>query len=237
MTAGFPPLAATDAATLNRYSRVAGVAMLLSVIFGFLGEMYIPGLIISRTDPAATAAGILANPTLFRLGWAAYYVEGICDIVLAVLFYILLKPVNRNVALFSVFFGIASMVTFAISEATYFGASIILRDTGGMTAFPVEQRNALAQLATRMSAVIATLFIGLYGIASMIRGYLMVRSGYFPKWLGALLIIGGAGFFLRNITYLVAPSLSTQFFLLPMAAAGIPLTIWLLARGVRIQAA
>src|SRR5438876_8758029 len=109
-----------QADTLQRYARLAGVAMLLSIVFGALGEAYIPGRIMVRGDAAATAANILAHPTLFRLGFATYLVEGICDVALCVFFYILLKPVNRNLALLSAFFGIASMVTYATAESSYF---------------------------------------------------------------------------------------------------------------------
>jgi hypothetical protein len=217
---------------LARYARIAGVAMLLSIVFGFLGEMYLPDRIVVRGDAAATAANIVGNPTLFRLNFAAYLVEGICDIALCVFFYILLRPVDRNLALLSAFFGIASMVTFAVAQSSFFAASLVLGDTAGMDAFASGQRNALAYLAARISGTIAWLFLCLYGIASMIRGYLIARSTYLPRILGILFIIGGAGFFLRTATYLLAPQFSSPLLLIPMAAAGIPMTGWLLFRGI-----
>src|SRR5688572_7340697 len=224
----------TDVVTLQRYARIAGVAMLLSIVFGFLGEMYLPGKIIVAGDAAATSANISAHPTLFRLTFASYLVEGICDVALCVFFYILLRPVDRNLALLSAFFGIVSMVTFAIAESSFFASSLILRDTSGMGAFTLEQRQALSLLSLRISTMIAALFLNMYGIASMIRGYLMARSGYFPRVLGILFMIAGFGFFLRSITYIVTPSLSSPIMLIPMAFAGIPLTFWLLIRGSRI---
>ncbi len=65
--------------------------MLLSIVFGFLGEMYLPGKIIVSGDAAATAANIRDNPMLFRLTFASYLVEGICDVALLVFFYIALR--------------------------------------------------------------------------------------------------------------------------------------------------
>ncbi len=236
MTA-FLPVDAGHLATLRRYARTAGVAMLLSIVFGFLGEMYLPGKIIVSGDAAATAANIRDNPTLFRLSFASYLVEGICDVVLLVFFYILLKPVNRNLALLSAFFGVVSMVTFAVGQSTFFASSLILRDAGGMAAFTSEQREALALLAIRFTAMINALFLCMYGIASMLRGYLIARSGYLPRVLGILFVIGGAGFFLRSILYILAPSLGSPLLLLPMAVAGIPLMAWLLWRGGSLRAA
>jgi hypothetical protein len=222
-----------DAATLQRYARAAGVSMLLSVVFGFLGESYIPGRIMVPGDAAATAATLLAHPTLFRLGFATYLVEGICDVALCVFFYVLLKPVSRNLALLSAFFGIASMVIYATAESSYFVASLVVRDASGMAAFTAEQRNALTLLSLRIFVTIAGLFLALYGIATAIRGYLIMRSDYLPKVFGVLLMIGGAGFFLRTATFLLAPSYSSDLMLLPMAVAGIPFMLWLLIRGVR----
>jgi hypothetical protein len=138
-----------------------------------------------------------------------------------------------GVALLSAFFGIVSMVAFAVAQSSSFAASLILRDTGGMTSFTLEQREALAFLGVRIAGMIAWLFVCMYGIASMIRGYLIARSGYLPRIIGILLMIGGAGFVLRSITYVIAPALSTPLLLVPMALAGIPLMAWLLFRGHR----
>jgi len=66
----------------------------------------------------------------------------------------------------------------------------------------------------------------------MIRGYLIMRSHYLPSALGVLLMIGGACFFLRSTTYLLAPAYSSPLLLMPMALAGIPMMVWLLARGI-----
>ena len=210
---------------IHRYARYAGVAMLLSIVFGALGEAYLPGKIIVPGDAAATAANIIAHPTLFRMTFAAYLVEGFCDIVLCVLWYIILKPVHRNLALISAF-------TFAIAQSHFWASSIILKDAGGMTAFTEEQRAALAYLSLRTATMIATLFFCFYGTASAIRGFLIVRSGYLPKILGVLLLIGGGGFILRSLTYILAPAYGSSLMLIPMAVAGIPLTFWLLVKGV-----
>lgn len=226
------PDASDDIGTLHRYARAAGVAMLLTIIFGALGEIYLPGKIVVGGDAATTAANILAHPTLFRLTFASYLVEGICDVALCVFLYILLRPVDRNLALLSAFFGLVSMITYATAESSFFAAALVLRDTGGMAAFPLEQRQALALLCMKISSKIATLFLCMYGIATMLRGYLIARSRYLPRVLGILFVIGGAGFFLRSATYLVAPALSSQWLVMPLILAILPMTVWLLIRRI-----
>ena len=232
MTTHLVGLSSAEIATVQRYARYAGVAMLLSIVFGGLGEAYLPGKIIVSGDATATATNIVRHPTLFRMVFASYLVEGFCDIALCVFWYIVLKPVNRNVALLSAFMGIVSMVTFAVAESSYFASSLIVKDTAGMSAFTVDQRNALALLSTRISSMIASLFLGFYGTATAIRGFLIMRSGYLPKVLGILFIIGGAGFLLSSASYIVAPAYGSAVMLMPMALAGIPTTFWLLFKGV-----
>ena len=224
----------TDPLTLRRTARAIGVLMLLSILFGTLGEAVLPGRIIVAGDAGATAAN-LANATLVRLSFAAYLVEGICDLALAGCFYLLLRDVNRSLALLSACFGLAAMITYASAQSSFFGASLAVGDGSGMAAFSAQQRAALAMLDIRRANAIGTLFLGLYGIATMLRGYLLLRSGYLPKLFGALFFLGGAGFFLRTATYLLAPAYSSTLLLLPMAVGGIPLMLWLLIRGVAPQ--
>jgi hypothetical protein len=225
--------AAPDTADeVRRYARYAGVAMLLSIIFGSLGEAYLPGKLIVRGDAAATAANLLAHPTLFRLTFASYLVEGFADIILCVLWYVILRPVNRNLALISAFVGVVSMITFAIAQSAFWASSLIVRDPAISAAFSDGQREALSFLSLRIATMIASLFLCFYGTASAIRGYLIMRSGYLPKVLGILLMIGGGGFILRSLTYILAPQYGSTMMLIPMAIAGIPLTLWLLVKGV-----
>jgi hypothetical protein len=222
----------SDVRTIQRYARAAGVAMLLSVVFGFLGEQFIPGMFIVRGNAGGTAARILASPELYRLGFASYLVEGCCDVALCLLFYVVLEPVDRNLALMSAFFGIASMAIFAVAESSYFAAYLLIHEATGLSAFSPDQRNALALFALRLYGTIAYLFLALYGIASMLRGLLIMRSRHLPRALGAMLVAGGAGFFLRTATFILAPAYSSDLFLLPMGAAGVLLMLWLLVRGV-----
>ena len=227
------PVPESDVPILQRYARAAGIAMLLSIVFGTIGEMYLPGKIVVAGDAAATAANLSGNPMLLRLTFASYLVEGFCDIFLCVFWYILLRPVDRNLALLSAFVGVVSMVTFAVGQSSFFASSLVLRETGGMLSFTLAQRQALALLCVRIATMISWLFVGFYGTASMIRGYLMARSTYIPRVFGILFMIGGAGFFLRSATILLVPKYSSALLLMPMALAGIPLMLWFLFRGIR----
>jgi hypothetical protein len=74
-----------------------------------------------------------------------------------------------------------------------------------------------------------------YGVAGIIRGYLIYHSGYLPRTLGVLLAIAGVGFAVKNFTLVLAPSYSSDVFLVPMFVAGLALTSWMLVRGVDVR--
>ena len=215
------------------YARIAGVLLLLSMIGGGLGEAYIPAQIIVRGNPAATARNIDQSEMLFRLGFATYLVEASCDIALSLVFYFLLRPVRKDLALLAAFFGLVSTSTYASAELFYFMA-LVARKTEYLSAFTPEQREAIASFSLRIFGTGADVFMVFYGIASFTRGYLMFRSAYLPKFLGVLLMLAGVGFVTRSFTAVLTPAYSSALLLLPMAPAGLSMMVWFLVKGVDV---
>jgi len=228
------PAATSPAAPIQTYARFAGILMVVTMIFGSLGEWIIPGR-FSSPDPATTAQRIMASETLYRFGFAAYLIEAICDIGLALLFYLLLRAVSRPLALASAFFGLVSTAVYAVAEIFYIAPLAMLSGASYMKAFTPDQVNALVALSLRLSARVGMSFVVLYGIATFLRGYLIARSGYLPRIIGVLLMIGGAGFIAKSFTLVMIPRYSSNLFLAPMFFAGLPLMIWLLVKGVDVE--
>jgi hypothetical protein len=222
------------APSIQTYARIAGVLFLLSMIAGGFGEFYVPTKLIVSRDAAATAKNITASMSLFRMSFASYLVEAVCDIALAWIFYVLLRPVRRDLALLAAFFGLVSTATFAIAELFYFAASFILGGADYLKTFSPEQLNSLAMLSLKFYGVGGGVFMVFYGIACILRGYLIFRSGYLPKVLGALLALAGLGFVAHNFLLVLAPAYASDFLLLPMFLAGVTLTVWFLAKGVDV---
>ncbi|HEX8170215.1 MAG TPA: DUF4386 domain-containing protein [Thermoanaerobaculia bacterium] len=218
--------------TMNTYARTIGVLFLLSIVCGALGELYVPSKLIVSGDAAATARNIAASETLFRFGFAAYLVEAICDIALSLFLYFLLRPVQKELSLLAAFFGLVSTAAFATAELFYFGALNFLSGKPYLSSFSQEQLQALAYLSLRMYTVGGAIFMSLYGIAMLIRAWLIYRSRYLPKFLGVLLAIAGLGFIVKNFTFVLAPDWSSDLLLAPMSLAGLALTLWLLIKGV-----
>jgi hypothetical protein len=227
-------VARARAASVQTYARIAGVLFLLSIVAGGFGEVYVPSKIIVSADATATAKNINAFDWLFRLGFAVYLVEAVCDIALTLILYVLLRPVRKDLALLAAFFGLVSTALFGVAELFYFAASLILGGAGYLKTFSPDQLNTLALLSLKLYAYGGGIFMVFYGVAAVLRGYLIYRSGYLPKVLGMLLVLAGLGFVARNFALVLAPAYASDGFLLPMFLAAVSLTAWLLMKGVDV---
>jgi hypothetical protein len=219
---------------MQTYARVAGVLFLLSFVAGGFGEVYVPSRLIVPSDAAATAMHIRASGSLFRLGFAAYLVEGLCDVALTLILYVLLRPVSKDLALLAAFFGLVGTALFGVAELFYFAALLLVGGANYLKTFSPDQLNSLALLSLKAYGFAGGIFLAFYGVASIVRGYLIFRSGYLPRVLGALLALGGLGFVAKNFALVLAPAYASNLLLLPLFPAGVSLTIWLLVRGVDV---
>src|SRR5215470_590152 len=183
---------------VQAYARIAGVLFLLSLVAGGFGEGYVPSKFIVSSDAAATVANIKASEFMFRLGFAGFLIESLCDAALALIFYVLLRPVNKNVSLLAAFLGLIGTAVFAVAELFCFMALHIVGGADYLKSFSADQINTLALLSLKFYTIGGMIFTAYYGLAWILRGYLMFHSGYFPKLLAVLMLIGGFGFFFRN---------------------------------------
>lgn len=221
--------------SMQTYAKVAGILFLISMVAGFFGEFYAPSRLIVSGDAAATAKNIVAFNSLFRVGFASYLVEAVCDIALSLVMYLLLRPVRKDLALLAAFFGLVSTAVFAVAELFYFGSSLLLGGADYLKTFSPDQLNTLGLLSLKMYVLGGGIFMVFYGIATLLRGYLIYRSGYLPKALGVLLALAGLGFIVSNFVLVLSPAYASDILLLPMFLAGVSATVWLLVKGVDVR--
>jgi hypothetical protein len=219
---------------VQRYARIAGVLFLISLVAGGFGEAYVPSKLIVGADAAATAANIKNFDFLYRLGFASFLIESLCDITLVLIFYALLKPVNKHLSLLAAFFGLVGTALFAFAELFYFAPLLIMGGTGYLKTFPPDQLNALVLLSMKFYGYAGMIFTAYYGMSWIVRAYLIFRSGYLPKFLGVLMLIGGIGFVVRNFALILKPAYASDGLLMLMFPGGLVLTGWLLVKGVDV---
>ena len=229
MTAVAPP---ASPAELRPYTLLIGILGLLTIIGGGFGEAYVPGALIVSRDAVATVQNIITRESLFRLGFAGYMLEAFCDAGLTMGFWVLVRQVHRELAMLMVVLRIISTCGFAAAMMLYFGALQTLKASATLAAFTPEQVGALAFSLLRVSAFGQALFSAFYGVANIIFGVLLYRSGRLPKVFGILMAVTGASFLVQTLLIVLAPRYSNPFLLATAAVAFIPLVLWLLVKGV-----
>src|SRR5215218_1739636 len=176
------------------YARIAGLLLLIVAVLGPFSLLCVPSTLFVPGDASATADNIRASEGLFRLGIVSDSLIFLIEVVLTALLYVLLRPVSRTLSLGAAFARLAMAVIQGINLLPYFIALLLLSGAGCLTAFKPDQLDALALLslnAHQYGVYIWQLFFALHLFAL---GYLIFNSGYFPRILGVLVVVGSLGY-------------------------------------------
>lgn len=213
-------------------ARIGGALYVVIIVLGIFQGLVVRERVVEAGDPAATSENLLSLETLWRLGIAAEYVLLTCSLVLAVIFYLLLRPVSESLAMLVV---LLNVVTIAIegTAALYLVESLEILTSGGGPALELEAM-ASASLAMHSHGFAAALIF--FGSECLVVGYLLVRSGLVPRVIGLMLALAGACYLTNSFALTVAPTFGEKLvpaILIPAFVGETSLALWLLIRGVR----
>ncbi len=216
---------------LSPPARIAGLFYLLALLFNG-GLLYIRGSLVISGDAAATASNMLAHPSRFWLGLTCYSITIACHVVVTALFYELFKPVNRSVSLLAAFFSLMGCAAGTFSSFFYSAPLVVLQEAPKLGGFKAEQLQAMALMLTKLNVRASNIGSVFFGFYFLLIGYLVFRSAFLPRVLGALMMFSGVG-----VLTLLYPPLGGS--LRPYTALAIlgeaSLTLWLLAMGVNVK--
>ena len=218
----------------QRYARVGGALYLGNIVLGVVGQVVQAQVIVSG-DPAATAARIMSAESLWRLGIASEFVALVCATVLAMIYFVLFKPVSRELNLLSTFLRLVAIAVEATVAMNLFAALLVLTSTSARKAFAPAQLDALANLAIRSYGYGFGLALLGFGFCFLVHGYLIVRSTFLPRTIGVLIQIAGLCYLANSFALFLAPSLEDRIFpaiLAPAFVGELSLCLWLLVKGV-----
>jgi hypothetical protein len=219
----------------NKVARIAGLLYLIEIVTGIFSLMYVPSRINVHGDAVATVQNVTANEFLFRLDVVIGSISDVVALVLPLVLYKLLSPVSRNAATLMVAFGVIFIPIDLVASANQLDILSLLSDAKA-------QHHALdsAQFVTQVMALfsasynktlISEIFWGLWLLPF---GYLVVKSGFLPKILGIILMVGSLSYLVPFVVEVLFPGRSVpDVITLPSAIGEIGIALWLAFVGVR----
>lgn len=214
-------------------ARLAGF-MFLFVNIIYICHMFIQGTIVIPGDVPQTAKNIVENEALFRFNIGTRIVTTIGGILLALSLYILLKPINRNLALIAVGWRFAEAALGGAHASNDFFVLYLLSGADYLNAFTVEQTNGLAKifLISQYGGLYISIILSCTG--AMIFNFLLWKSGYISKKLVGFGLVGTTLAWICTFGFVLLPDApgALQFGYLPIFAYETILAILLLTKKV-----
>ena len=120
----------------SAYARFAGVLYLIITVAAIFAHFVIPDQFIVPNDAAATVANIAADESIFRIGAiGSELIILLSEIVLSVVLYVLLKPVNKTLSLVAAVSRLAMTTIHGLNLLNYYFVLQLINGGDVATAF------------------------------------------------------------------------------------------------------
>ena len=222
----------------KKTARMAGLIYLTYAVVSIFADVGVRSKLIVLGDAATTARNIMASALQFRIGFVVDLVGALLFLLTAWALYVLLKPVNKNIALLFLLLNLGGVAVWCFSDLFLIASQLLLSGADYLKVFQTDQLQALAM---------ACLYIyknGFSGIAQIFfsawlfpLGYLVFKSGFLPRILGIVLMVECFGWLLFPIQFFFFPGNLVLTYL--SSAIGFigefALMLWLLIMGAKDQ--
>lgn len=222
--------------TLRQAALVAGVSSFAPLLLGGVpfAEFYVFAKLIVPGDAAETVTNIQANRGLFLVGVFAHLITFVADVIIAWALHVLLAPVHRALSMLAAWFRLIYTAV-ALGSLMHLVTAFRLIDGGNYSeAFGTELLHAQVQALIWSFRYEWSLSLVIFGIHLVLAGYLVARSGYIPRVMGALLSLAGLSHVILQLRPYFYAALDLQI-LFAMAFGELIFAVWLLVRGWRIS--
>ena len=223
--------------TNNKTARMAGLLYLIYIVITIVADVFGRSPLIVYGDAAATARNIMASEWQFRIGITGDLVSAVFFLLAAWALYVLLKSVNKNLALLFLLLNLGGVAVYSINLLNQFAAVLLLSGADYLQVFQADQLQALAMFFLNLhhnGYWIAQIFFGAWLFPL---GYLVYKSGFLPRILGIVMMIHFVGWTMTTLQFFLFPGFGVITYLTyPLGfISEFGLTLWLLIMGVKEQ--
>jgi len=220
--------------SFDKTARIAGILYFMYIVTSIIGNEF--GRFVS-VDASVTVNHIMAHESQFRIGFVISLFSNVLFLLAAWYLYVLLKPVDKNMALLFLLLNLGGFAILVLSHLNLFSSLLLLSGADYLKVFQPDQLQAQAMLFVNLYKNGSTVAQIPYGVWLFPLGYLVFKSGFLPKILGILLIADCFGlliyvcqrFLLPGYVVISYPCLVVSFI------AEISLSLWLFIKGVNDQ--
>lgn len=224
--------------TNKKTARMAGLLYLIYFVVEILTDIFVRSPLIVFGDVATTANNIMAHEWQFRIGFVGDLLAGMLFFLAAWVLYVLLKSVNKNLALLFLLLNLGGVaVRFAI-DINYVAALLLSSGTDTLKVFQADQLQALAMAFLYLQKNgywFSQIFFGAWLFPL---GYLVFKSNFLPKILGIVLMASCVTWTTTSFLYLLyMPGYKVITYIsFPLGfIAEFGLTLWLLIKGIKTE--
>jgi hypothetical protein len=223
--------------TIKKTARTAGLLYLIYIVIQALPVVIGSSKLVVNGDATTTAQNIMASGMLFRIGFMADLLAAALFLLTAWALYVLLKPVNKNLALLFLLLNLGGVAIQCFSDLFLIASQLLLSGADYLKAFPVDQLQAMAMLFLNLNKngfTIAQLF---YGAWLFPLGYVVFKSGMLPKILGVVLMVHCVVWLMNFLQFFLFPGFGAITYVsYPLGfIAEFGLSLWLLIMGAKEQ--
>lgn len=190
---------------MRKASVVAGIGLLIMTMISFVSFPIFQNFIVSG-DAVATGNNIMDNQSLFRIILCSFIIIIILDILVAWALYVLLKPVNRSLALLMALFRVVYAAIFASTLNNLFSILHLLNSNSYRTAFTLEQLQEQVLIFIKSFNYGWDIGLAIFGIHILVLGFLIYKSHFIPKFLGIMIVIASFGYLLDSFGKFLLPN-------------------------------
>lgn len=211
----------------RKAARVAGFTFIFALAVVILTNYSVTFRFIVP-DAAETAKNLIAHETLFRLNVVGDLLYLLCLIVISTALYILLRPVNKGLALVSMIIRLIYALMWVIITLNILNAMRFLGDATYLSVFETNQLQALSKL--HLSHNFEAYYVGLpfWGLASTLCSYLLFKARYIPRALAVYGIIASVWCVFCAFAFLIFPGFRE---IVHLGLFDVPLTIYEMTLG------
>src|SRR5438132_12416389 len=218
------------AAKIAGFSYLLTIAIVVCANYALLNPLIVPG------NAAETARNIVAHERQFRVTVICFLTYSASVVVLLAALYVILKPVNRGLALVGALFRLVFALLWLLSTLNMLGALRLLGSASYLQVFEADRLQALARL--NVAANFDDYYVGLpfFGLAATVCAWLWLKSNYIPKGLAMFGVISSAWCVICAFVFLIFPHfnkvVNDYWFDSPMAIFEMVVSFWLLFKGL-----